>query len=158
MAEVACTDEFLGVDLQHMGRKPAAPAGRARKATVGAKATKGRVRIGDAWNAITIIALSQNNPYKAIAEFVENSIDAHARTITIVQGKERGELYRSSTTATACRAPRTARRTSGTWPRTSATRSNALPAAGQPGRKGGLPAPGGGAAPPRLFLGRRRPL
>ena len=76
-----------------MGRKPAAPAGRARKATGGAKATKGRLRIGDAWNAITIIALSQNNPFKAVAEFVENSIDAHARTITIVRGKERGELY-----------------------------------------------------------------
>jgi hypothetical protein len=41
-----------------MGRKPAAPAGRARKATGGVKATKGRLRIGDAWNAITIIALS----------------------------------------------------------------------------------------------------
>ena len=76
-----------------MGRKPAVRSSRARKATGGAKATKGRLRIGDAWNAISIIALSQNNPYKAIAEFVENSIDAHARTITIVRGKERGELY-----------------------------------------------------------------
>jgi hypothetical protein len=53
----------------------------------------GRLRIGDNWNAITIIALSQNNPLKAIAEFVENSIDAHARTITIVRGKEAGEHY-----------------------------------------------------------------
>jgi hypothetical protein len=35
----------------------------------------GKLRIGDHWNAITIIALSQNNPLKAIAEFVENSID-----------------------------------------------------------------------------------
>jgi len=53
----------------------------------------GKLRIGDAWNAITIIALSQTNPLKAIAEFVENSIDAKARTIFIVRGKERGELY-----------------------------------------------------------------
>jgi len=30
---------------------------------------------------------------KAIAEFVENSIDAHARNITIVRGRERGQLY-----------------------------------------------------------------
>lgn len=75
-----------------MGGKPAARARKA-KATAGAKSTKGRLRIGDAWNAITIIALSQNNPLKAIAEFVENSIDAHARTITIVRGKEQGELY-----------------------------------------------------------------
>ena len=35
----------------------------------------GKLRIGNHWNAITIIALSQNNPMKAIAEFVENSID-----------------------------------------------------------------------------------
>jgi hypothetical protein len=53
----------------------------------------GKLRIGDHWNAISIIALSQNNPLKAIAEFVENSIDAHARKITIVRGKERGEPY-----------------------------------------------------------------
>jgi hypothetical protein len=53
----------------------------------------GKLRIGDNWNAITIIALSQNSPLKAIAEFVENSIDAQAKNITIVRGKERGELY-----------------------------------------------------------------
>ena len=41
----------------------------------------GRLRIGDDWNAITIIALSQSNPLKAVAEFVENSIDAGARQI-----------------------------------------------------------------------------
>lgn len=53
----------------------------------------GRLRIGDHWNAITIIALSQSNPLKAIAEFVENSIDAKARHITIVKGKEKGHFY-----------------------------------------------------------------
>ena len=41
----------------------------------------GKLKIGDDWNAIRIIALSQSNPLKAIAEFVENSIDAHAKTI-----------------------------------------------------------------------------
>lgn len=40
----------------------------------------GKLKIGNNWNAITIIALSQNNPLKAIAEFVENSIDAGAKT------------------------------------------------------------------------------
>jgi hypothetical protein len=40
---------------------------------------KGKLRIGDDWNAIRMIALSQSNPLKAIAELVENSIDAHAR-------------------------------------------------------------------------------
>jgi len=45
------------------------------------------------WNAITIIALSQNNPLKAIAEFVENSIDANASTITITRGVEHKQPY-----------------------------------------------------------------
>ena len=54
---------------------------------------KGQLRIGDNWNAITIIALSQNNPLKAVAEFVENSIDARAKEILIIRGKARGESY-----------------------------------------------------------------
>jgi len=33
----------------------------------------GKLKISNDWNAISIIALSQNNPLKAIAEFVENS-------------------------------------------------------------------------------------
>jgi hypothetical protein len=53
----------------------------------------GKLRIGDDWNAIRIIALSQSNPLKAIAEFVENSIDAHAKTIFITRGREHGEQY-----------------------------------------------------------------
>ena len=57
----------------------------------------GRLRIGDDWNAITIIALSQSNPLKAVAEFVENSIDARARNVFIVRGKEHGEAYLSVT-------------------------------------------------------------
>ena len=40
---------------------------------------RGKLKIGDDWNAITIIALSQSSPLKAIAELVENSIDAKAR-------------------------------------------------------------------------------
>ena len=53
----------------------------------------GKLRIGDDWNAIRIIALSQGNPLKAIAELVENSIDAHAKTITIIRGREHGEHF-----------------------------------------------------------------
>jgi type II secretory pathway pseudopilin PulG len=56
-------------------------------------ADRGRLRIGDDWNAIRIIALSQSSPLKAIAEFVENSIDAHAKTVTITRGRERGAHY-----------------------------------------------------------------
>ncbi len=68
-------------------RKPV-PARRARS-----KGAGGKLRIGDNWNVIRIIALSQGNPLKAIAEFVENSIDARAASITIIRGRERGEAY-----------------------------------------------------------------
>ncbi len=61
----------------------------------GKAADRGKLKIGDDWNAIRIIALSQNNPLKAIAEFVENSIDAHAKTVTITRGREHGEHYLS---------------------------------------------------------------
>ena len=53
----------------------------------------GKLRIGDDWNAINIIALSQQSPLKAVAEFVENSIDAHASNVTITRGKEAGKPY-----------------------------------------------------------------
>ncbi|WP_319560705.1 ATP-binding protein [Marispirochaeta sp.] len=55
--------------------------------------TTGKLKISNDWNAISIIALSQNNPLKAIAEFVENSIDAHATEITLIRGKQGGEYY-----------------------------------------------------------------
>lgn len=54
---------------------------------------RGKLRIGDDWNAIHIIALSQSNPLKAIAELVENSIDAHAKTVVITRGRERSDQY-----------------------------------------------------------------
>ena len=66
---------------------PSAPADRR------SPRTRGNLRIGDQWNAITIIALSQSNPLKAIAELVENSIDARAREIVITRGKEKGQHY-----------------------------------------------------------------
>ena len=65
----------------------------AKKIVKKSERRKGKLKIGSDWNAITIIALSQSNPLKAIAEFVENSIDAKARQITIVRGRERGEHY-----------------------------------------------------------------
>src|SRR5204862_7771373 len=37
----------------------------------------------------------QSNPLKAIADLVENSIDAKARTITITRGREHGQHFLS---------------------------------------------------------------
>jgi hypothetical protein len=54
---------------------------------------RGKLKIGDDWNAITIIALSQSNPLKAIAELVENSIDAKAHSVTITRGREHGRHF-----------------------------------------------------------------
>ena len=59
----------------------------------GKSRASGKLRIGDHWNAITIIALSQSNPLKAVAELVENSIDAGAKMIVITRGKEKGQHY-----------------------------------------------------------------
>jgi type II secretory pathway pseudopilin PulG len=59
------------------------------------KPDRGKLKIGDDWNAIRIIALSQSNPLKAIAELVENSIDAHAKTIIITRGREHGAHFLS---------------------------------------------------------------
>ncbi len=78
-------------DSTSRGRR--ARAGKVSEKKGAGKRAGGRLRIGDNWNVITIIALSQNNPLKAIAEFVENSIDARAGVITIIRGKERGKTY-----------------------------------------------------------------
>jgi histidine kinase/DNA gyrase B/HSP90-like ATPase len=53
----------------------------------------GRLKIGDEWMAIQIIARSQTNPQKAVAELVENSIDAGAAHIHILRGRRRGRVY-----------------------------------------------------------------
>ncbi len=66
---------------------------QAKRRSSKGSASNGKLRIGDMWNAITIIALSQNNPLKAIAEFVENSIDAKASHITVTRGVEHKQPY-----------------------------------------------------------------
>jgi hypothetical protein len=75
------------------GRRTRARKKSSAKQRLTGRRAGGKLRIGDNWNVITIIALSQNNPLKAIAEFVENSIDARAASITIIRGKDRGKTY-----------------------------------------------------------------
>jgi hypothetical protein len=56
-------------------------------------ASTGTLRIGDQWNAITIIAHSQTHPLKAICELTENAIDAGGRRIRIVRRRQRGDFF-----------------------------------------------------------------
>ena len=67
------------------------PGSKRKKKRKGVRS--GKLRIADHWNAISIIAKSQANPLKAVAEFVENSIDARAKQIVIVRGKKKGAFY-----------------------------------------------------------------
>ena len=53
----------------------------------------GNLRIGDQWNAITIIASSQTYSLKAVCELVENAIDAHAGEVHLVRRKKRGKTF-----------------------------------------------------------------
>jgi hypothetical protein len=58
-----------------------------------ARPRAGRLKIGDEWMAIQIIARSQTNPQKAVAELVENSIDAGTVRIRITRGRRRGRVF-----------------------------------------------------------------
>jgi hypothetical protein len=75
------------------GELIAVPAANRTKPREAPSQARGKLKIGDDWNAITIIALSQSSPLKAIAELVENSIDAKARTVTITRGREGGRHF-----------------------------------------------------------------
>jgi len=65
-----------------------------RRSSAAGSGRVGKLRIGNQWNAIRIIALWQSDPLKAIAKFVENPIDAaRAENIMIVHGKSLGKQY-----------------------------------------------------------------
>ena len=58
-----------------------------------APTTSGMLKIGDQWNAITIIAHSQTHPLKAICELSENAIDAGATHVRITRRRSQGDLF-----------------------------------------------------------------
>ncbi len=53
----------------------------------------GRLRIGDEWNAINIIARTQTHPLKAVCELVENALDAGAREVAIIRRREQNDTF-----------------------------------------------------------------
>lgn len=57
------------------------------------KTTTGTLKIGDQWNAITIIAHSQTHPLKAICELTENAIDAGASQVRILRRRSKGRTF-----------------------------------------------------------------
>ncbi len=76
-----------------LSRRPMKKTGLQRPRTQKAAATTGTLKIGDQWNAITIIAHSQTHPLKAICELAENAIDAGAASVRIIRRRSRGRLF-----------------------------------------------------------------
>jgi hypothetical protein len=55
--------------------------------------SSGKLRIGDEWNAINIIARTQTHPLKAICELAENSLDAGAGEVVIIRRRAHHDLF-----------------------------------------------------------------
>jgi hypothetical protein len=64
-----------------------------RQSTSSRTISSGRLRIGDEWNAIEIIARTQTHPLKAICELTENALDAGAHEVAIVRRRTHGEVF-----------------------------------------------------------------
>ncbi|HVN84281.1 MAG TPA: ATP-binding protein [Candidatus Binatia bacterium] len=62
----------------------------ARTSTKKSGAITGNLRPADPFELIRWLARSQNDPRKALAELVQNSLDAGARTVQIVRARARG--------------------------------------------------------------------
>jgi len=69
-----------------------APKRRTRAGAKQTDAVRGRVRAHDPFELIRWLAMSQPDPRKALAELVQNSLDAGARRIRITRLRERGQI------------------------------------------------------------------
>ncbi|HVR28829.1 MAG TPA: ATP-binding protein [Thermoanaerobaculia bacterium] len=68
-----------------MSPRPAKPAGRRAGGSL-----QGRLKVHDPFELIRWLALSQTDPRKALAELVQNSLDAGARTIEVTRERIKG--------------------------------------------------------------------
>lgn len=66
------------------------PTGRRRRRRSAPDAVRGRVKAHDPFDLIRWLAFSQPDPRKALAELVQNSLDAEARRVRIIRMRERG--------------------------------------------------------------------
>ena len=65
-------------------------AARKKRARTSRDVEKGRVRVHDPFELIRWLALSQPDPRKALAELVQNSLDAEAKLIRVTRVREKG--------------------------------------------------------------------
>jgi hypothetical protein len=64
-----------------------------RKTSKTSAISSGRLRIGDEWNAINIIARTQTHPLKAVCELAENALDAGARDVVIIRRRAQAQMF-----------------------------------------------------------------
>lgn len=70
---------------------PGDPGGRPRRARGSPRdAVRGRLKAHDPFELIRWLAMSQPDPRKALAELIQNSLDAGARRIRVIRLRERG--------------------------------------------------------------------
>src|SRR5437867_1424258 len=79
-------------DLTSAGREPSRRRYARRGRAKAGDEFRGRLRAHDPFELIRWLALSQPDPRKALAELVQNSLDAGARRIRITRLRERGTL------------------------------------------------------------------
>lgn len=69
-----------------VGESHSPPGGKSRRS---GSVVKGRVKVHDPFELVRWLALSQPDPRKALAELLQNSLDAGARTIRVVRERRR---------------------------------------------------------------------